>query len=63
MSRIPDHYDMWEAHDREQQQQLARLPVCADCGEPIQQDDAIYIDGAWLCDACIDSYRREIVLD
>ena len=51
------------AWDAEQTRQLARLPVCADCGEPIQQDDAIFIDGDWLCDECIDSYRRAVTLE
>lgn len=60
MSRLLDNYDLWVAHDREQTRQLARLPVCADCGEPIQQEDAIYINGDWLCDDCLDSYRRVI---
>lgn len=60
MSYIPDNYDLWAAHDREQTRQLARLPVCADCGEPIQQEDAIFINGDWLCDDCLSSYRRPI---
>ena len=50
----------FNAWDMEQSRRLARLPVCADCGEPIQQEDAIYINGDWLCDYCIDSYRRTI---
>lgn len=52
----------FNAWDMEQARQLARLPVCADCGEPIQQEDAIYINGDWLCDDCLDSYRREVDL-
>ena len=50
----------FNAWDMEQTRQLARLPVCADCGEPIQQEDAIFINGDWLCDDCLDSYRRPI---
>lgn len=55
---IADNYDLWAAYDREQSRKLARLPVCADCGEPIQQEDAVYINEVWLCDDCLDSYRR-----
>lgn len=57
MSYVADNYDLWEAFDRKQAQQLERLPVCADCGEPIQQEDAVYIHEVWLCDECLDSYR------
>jgi len=58
---IPDNYDLWEAHDREQCRRLAQLPVCADCDNPIQQEDAVYINGEWLCDDCLSSYRREVL--
>jgi len=58
---IPDAYDLWEAHDREQCRRLEQLPVCADCDNPIQQEDAVYINGEWLCDDCLSSYRREVL--
>lgn len=58
MSYVADNYDLWEAYDRKQAQQLEKLPVCADCREPIQQEDAVFYHGDWLCDDCIDSYRR-----
>lgn len=48
-------------HDAEQDKQLKRLPRCAKCGEYIQQDTAVYIDGDWLCDDCVDRFRREVM--
>ena len=50
-------FDSWSA---EQERQLAKLPVCADCGDPIQQETAVYMHGFWYCDSCIDSYRRDV---
>ena len=56
MDYIPDAYDQWCAHDAEQERRLERLPVCADCGEHIQEEEAYYINGVWICPSCMDSY-------
>ena len=47
---IPDNYDLWEAHDREQEAKLQELPVCKCCGFAIQQEKAICIEGDWYCE-------------
>ena len=60
---IPDNYDQWEAHDREQAIKLAQLPTCERCGNPIQQEWAVCIDGCWYCDDCIEFYQREVIPD
>lgn len=57
---MPDNYDLWEAHDAEQARQEARLPHCADCDEPIMTNEAYYINGDWICEDCMDSYKREV---
>lgn len=51
----------FEAWDAEQNKQLAKLPVCADCDEPIQDEFAYYINGEWICESCMDAYRREVL--
>lgn len=57
---IPDNYDFWKAHDREQTRQLERLPVCADCGEHIQDDHYYLINDEAICPDCLESgYRKE----
>lgn len=43
--------------DREKQEWLNGRPVCAACGEPIQQEDAVYLNGEWYCDDCIRAAR------
>ena len=49
--------------DREQARWLEKLPTCQRCGDAIQQERAVCIDGFWYCDDCLDYYRREIDTD
>ena len=58
---IPDNYSQWESHERQMDKQLAQLPVCADCDNPIQTESAFYINGEWICEHCIEIYRREVL--
>jgi formylmethanofuran dehydrogenase subunit E len=51
----------FEQWDREQNRQLEALPVCADCDEHIQDESAFYINGEWICENCMDAYRREVL--
>ena len=51
------------AYDNEQESWLDRLPKCAECGEPIQQEFAVRINGEWLCDNCLDANREECCPD
>ena len=51
----------FNAWDAEQADWLAKLPVCADCDEPIQDETAFYINGDWICNDCIDSYKRDVL--
>lgn len=31
---------------------LELLPKCCGCGQPIQQEDAVCVDGYWYCEEC-----------
>ena len=53
----------FDRHCAEQERQLEKLPVCCDCGEHIQQEDAVVIDGNWYCDDCLDNLRTSIDVD
>lgn len=55
-----DPYDDFRRHDAERSRRLASLPECVECGEPIQDDEAYYINGEWVCEACVETYRREV---
>ena len=60
---IPDNLDMYEAHDAEQEKRLERLPICIECGNPIQHEDAVETVHGWICDICLEDLRREIVAE
>lgn len=59
---VPDNYDIWEAHDTQQQREIENLPVFAYCEQPIQQDDAVQIDGYWYCDNCLENFLRKDIV-
>lgn len=51
----------FECYDLEQQKRLDRLPVCADCGEPIQDDHYYLINDEIIGPDCMESgYRKEV---
>ena len=62
-----DNYDLFEMHDREQEARLQELPKCKCCGEHIQQDKAVCIDGDWYCedheDEAWERLRKEYLED
>lgn len=35
-----------------QERRLELLPKCASCGQPIQQEKAVCVDGAYYCEEC-----------
>ena len=59
--RTDDPIHDFEVWDAEQNRQLEQLPCCADCDQPIQDETAYYINGEWICENCMDSYRREVL--
>lgn len=58
---IPDAYDLWEYHEREQEKELERLPLCEICGKPIRGDYLYLIEDKLVCEKCLDrKYRRNV---
>lgn len=48
-------------HDAEQEAWLARRPVCADCGEHIQESHYYLINDETICPDCLEAgYRKDI---
>lgn len=47
-------------HDARQAKRLSERPVCTDCHDPIQEETAYYINGEWICESCMEDYRREV---
>lgn len=55
-----DNYERWEQHEAEQQRALDKLPICSECGEPIQDEYCYEIDGEYICEECINNHRKSI---
>ena len=53
-----DNYDLWVEHDQREQEWLDSLPICEECGEPIQEDHCYNIDGEILCEECLKERYR-----
>ena len=60
---IPDMYDMWEAHEREKEKLLEKLPECEICGQTIQEDFYYEINDAIICEDCLNIHHRKRVED
>ena len=54
---VADNYDMWEQHDREQEEKLADRPKCSECREYIQDDECYEIDGEYICNECMGNHK------
>lgn len=57
--KVPDNYDMWLAHDAEQDRWLEERPVCCWCEEHIQDGHLYRINGEACCPECLESFFRE----
>lgn len=57
----PDNYDAFVRHEAEQEKELNRLPRCCQCDHPIQQEDAVYINGEYICDECLEDLRVDVM--
>ena len=58
--RTDDPVADFHRYDAEHQKKLNKLPKCADCGEPIQDDHYYLINDEPICPNCLESgYRQE----
>lgn len=57
----PDRdFDRWDA---EQARALDKLPVCYECGEPIQDDFCYQINDEIICEECLNHSFRKVTTD
>lgn len=47
-------------YDAEQEEKLANLPECTICGNPIQQEKAVYYNDQWCCEKCESDFWQGI---
>ena len=59
MSFTDDPVADFLTHDREHADRLDRLPKCAHCGEPIQDDYGYEYEGEIYCEECFDWYVKD----
>lgn len=60
---VPDNYDLWEQHDREQERQLAKLPRCCSCDSPITDEYGYDWGDGLFCWNCAEEWLREQAVD
>lgn len=60
MIRTNDPVRDAESYNVSAEEIMGRLPECVDCGEPIQQETALLLEGKWRCDDCINFHRKEV---
>jgi formylmethanofuran dehydrogenase subunit E len=53
----------FERYDSGQARELRRLPVCAECGEPIQDEHCFEINDELICEQCLNQNHRKYVDD
>ena len=48
-------------YEAEQQKLLEKLPICYECGEPIQTEDCYEINDELICPKCLkDNHRKKV---
>ncbi len=57
MIYCPDALDQYNAYADRLETALSQLPKCEICGEPIEQEMAVKLDGGYYCDNCLDAFR------
>lgn len=56
-----DNYRLWENYEATLEADAERFPKCAQCGEPIYDEDLWEIGGSQYCCECADYlFRRSV---
>lgn len=50
----------FERNEAEKEEWLMKLPTCSCCGEPIQQEKAVYYNDQWCCKDCESDFWQDI---
>ena len=49
--------------DAEQWELLQKCPKCSVCDEHIQEEEAYYIHDVWICEACMENFKKEVPIE
>lgn len=55
-----DVNDLYNAHERKQEEWLKSRPVCCKCGDPIQDEFGYFVDNDWICQECMKDFIKWI---
>lgn len=58
MYRTDDPIRDFLKHDADREKQAEKLPICADCGEPVREDHYYLINDEVICPDCLETYRK-----
>ena len=58
--RTGDPLADFERYDAEKERELEKLPVCSECGEPIQSEYLYEIVDETYCESCMDGFRKSV---
>lgn len=53
----------FERNEAEKEEWLMKLPTCSCCGEPIQDEKAVYYNDQWCCKDCSFDFLEAIMED
>jgi formylmethanofuran dehydrogenase subunit E len=59
MYRTKDPVADWDRYCAEEERELARLPVCSLCGNPIVDDKCYEIDEKIICPECLKEHYQK----
>lgn len=62
MEEAMSDFDVYMAdqRDRDEAKWLESRPICAYCGEHIQEEYALCLDGDWICEDCVKENMKEV---
>lgn len=49
----------YNRYDADQQMELERLPVCAECGHPITDEQCFEFNGELICEECLENNHQK----
>lgn len=53
---IPDNYDRFVDHQRQQDDWLDKRPTCSNCDHKIQDEKVCYINDEFICLECLNEH-------
>ena len=59
MCYVPDYLDQWSEHNRQQEEEIKKLPKCDYCGAPIFEDHFYLINDEYVCPECLEEHFKK----